>query len=217
MPMAGGRPGRLRRVWHLNTENGWVFASPLSWHPSSTRAMWIERQRGERGEAGERPLGRMQAVRLIDYQPGPAVAAKPTPNNMPYASSDMSIAKSYAATTRDIDVKVYGRHSGRLTYRRTPAGLIEKTYANFSDDGLYVYNGREAMQSNPRGNSTYAADVTLTGPKPGTMKLKMTFGPATDFYDPTRLVFTPDPSGVPLSYGYAEFDGKRLEVSSLLP
>ncbi|MET1754517.1 hypothetical protein ABVV53_03455 [Novosphingobium sp. RD2P27] len=200
---------------NLNVQEDWVFGSPLSWHPSSTKAMWIERQRGERREEGARQPGRMQAVRLLDYKPGPAVRVQPTPENMAYASSDLSVAKSYAGKTRDIDAKVYGKQSGHLVYRRTPTGLIEKTYFNFSDDGQHVYNGRETMQNNPRGNSTYIADVALTGPKPGVMKLKMTFGPATDFYEPTKIVFAPDESGVPLSGGYVEYDGQRLEVSSL--
>ena len=202
---------------NLNTQDDWVFGSPLSWHPSSTKAMWMERRRGERREDGARPPTRMQAVRLLDYKAGPAVAARPMPEATAYASSDLSIAKGYAAQARDIDVKVYGKHSGHVTYRRTPTGVIEKAYFNFSDDGQHVYAGRESMQSNPRGNSTYTADVSLTGPKPGVMKLKITFGPASDFYVPTRIVFTPDASGVPLSNGYAEYDGKRLEVSSLAP
>lgn len=201
---------------NLNTEDDWVFGSPLSWHPSSTKAMWIERRRGERSETGPRQPGRMQAVRLLDYKPGPAVAAKPTPIGT-YASRDLAAVKDYASKPRDINVKVYGRSSGHITYSRTPQGMIEKTYVNFSDDGQQVYAGRETMHNNPRGNSTYTGDVTLTGPRPGTMKLKITFGPATDFYDPTKILFTPDASGTPLSHGYTEYGGQRLNVQDLTP
>lgn len=197
----------------LNTQDEWVFGSPMSWHPSGTKAMWMEGRRGERG-SGPR---RMQVVRLLDYRPAPPVAAKVTPDHIEYALSDLSIAKEYARKAQDIDVKVYGRKSGYITYRRTPAGLIEKTYVNFSDDGAQVYSGSETMQNNPRGNSTYTADVTLAGPRPGTMKMTIIFGPATDFYNPTKIIFTPDAAGIPLSKGYAEFGGKRLEVSSLTP
>jgi hypothetical protein len=45
----------------------------------------------------------------------------------------------------------------------------------------------------------------------------MTFGPATDFYNPTRILFAPDASGQPLSSGFAEYGGQRLNVSDLLP
>jgi len=204
------QPGYLGA--NLNTQDDWVFGSPMSWHPGGTRAMWTERLRGPRGGPG-----RMQAVRLLDYKPGRAVVVRPTPANPIFATSDLSAIKDYATAPRTIDVKVYGRNSGHIIYRRAPTGLIEKTYVNFSDDGQQIYTGSETMQSNPRGNSTYTADLTLSGPRPGAMKLRITFGPATDFYDPTRILFTPDASGTPLSYGYAEFDGKRLSVESLLP
>lgn len=198
---------------NLNTDADWVFGSPISWHPSSTKAMWMEGRRGQRGTQERR----MQMVRLLDYKPDAAVAAVQTPDSMNYALTDLSVVKDYARQSKDIDVKVYGRHSGTITYRRTPAGRIEKTYVNFSDDGRNIYSGRETMDYNPRANTTYIADVTLTGPTPGRMNLRITFGPATDFYNPTRILFSTDGSGQPLSSGHAEYDGQRLDVSDLLP
>lgn len=198
---------------NLHTEADWVFGSPISWHPSSARAMWMEGKRGQRGTQERR----MQMVRLLDYKPGVAVPRARTPDNMKYALTDLSVVKDYARQSKDIDVKVYGRHSGYIAYSRTPAGRIEKTYVDFSEDGQSVYSGREAMDYNPRANSTYVADVTLTGPKSGRMSLRITFGPATDFYNPTRILFDPDASGQPLSSGFAEYDGQRLNVSDLLP
>jgi hypothetical protein len=59
--------------------------------------------------------------------------------------------------------------------------------------------------------------VTLTGPEPGRMSLRITFGPATDFYNPTKILFAPDAFGQPLSSGFAEYGGQRLNVSDLLP
>ena len=198
---------------NLNTENEWVFNSPISWHPSSTRAMWMEGRRGHRGTQERR----MQMVRLPDYRPQAAVEAAVTPDSMGYALTDLSLVKQYARESQDIDVKVYGRRSGYVTYRRTPAGRIEKAYVDFSDDGAQVYSGRETMDIDLRGNSTYAADITLTGPSPGRMELQITFGPATDFYNPTKILFDADAAGQPLSFGFAEYDGNRLEVSNLLP
>ena len=198
---------------NLNTQDEWVFGSPLSWHPSSTKAMWMEGRRGG-GEGGPR---RMQVVRLLDYKAGPAVEAKPTPDDVSYAQSDLAIVKEYARKAHDIDVKVYGRKSGYIIYKRTPTGLIEKVYVDFSDDGRQVYTGRESMQSNPRGNSTYTADVTLAGPRPGRMKLRLTFSAARDFYSPTKIVFAEDAAGAPLSSGFAEYGGQRFEMSSLIP
>jgi len=193
---------------NLNTDDKWVFRSPMSWHPSSTKALWME---GLRGGGGAR---RVQIVRLLDYKAGAAVAAKATPNDMSYAGSDLSVVKTYAAKSHDIDVKVYGRKSGYITYRRTPKGSIEKTYVNFSDENGIVYSGRETMQANPRGRSTYTADIKLSGPKPGVMKLTMTFGPLQGEY-PAELILTPDPAGEPTSRGYTEYGGRRLDVADL--
>lgn len=193
---------------NLSTDSDWVFRSPMSWHPGGTSALWMEGRRG--GDAR-----RIQVVRLLDYRPGPKVAAKPVPATMPYASSDLSVVPAFAAKADDVDVKVYGRKSGHITYRRS-AERIEKTYVDFSDDGEKVYSGRETMQMNPGGNSTYTADVRLSGTKSGVMDLKVTFGPLRGD-PPVALIFTPDASGTPLTHGYAEYDGRRLEVDRLVP
>lgn len=193
---------------NLNTEENWVYYSPISWHPGSRKGMWVEGLRGSDAR-------RLQIVELPDYQEGPAVAAQPTPDAIAYASSDLSIVPGLAEKASNIDVKVYGRASGHITYRRTPSS-IEKTYTNYSDDGRTVYSGREAMQINPRAFSTYTADLQLSGEKPGVMNLTMTFGPL-DGELPARLVFDRDASSTPQSHGFTEYDGRRLTVESLAP
>lgn len=192
----------------LGTDNDWVFRSPMSWHPGGTRALWMEGRRG--GDAR-----RIRVVRLLDYRPGPTVAATSPPDAMPYASTDLSVVPAYAAKADDIAVKVYGRKSGYISYHRS-GGRIEKTYADFSDDGEQVYSGRETMRMNPGGNSTYTANVRLSGTKSGVMDLKVTFGPLRG--DPAAaLIFAPDAAGVPLTHGYVEYDGRRLEADRLVP
>ena len=198
----------------LSTDENWVYESPMSWHPNGRMAMWQERRRQAAGstENGDR----IQIVRLLDYAPGATVTARPWSLNPAYTSSDLSLAKKQAEEGHDLDLKVYGRASGNLTYRRTADGTIEKVYHNFSDDGRNVYSGSERMQGDPRGRSTYTADLTLKGPKPGEMKLKMTFGPVGGEL-PARIIFEKDASGQPLSFGYAQYGSKRLEVRSLVP
>src|SRR3546814_11549965 len=87
-------------------------------------------------------------------------------------SSDLQ----YVSASHDIDVKVYGRTSGYIQYRRTVNGVIEKTYVDFSNDGQQIYSGSERMQANTRGRSTYTAQIKLAGSTHGAMDLKMTFG-----------------------------------------
>jgi hypothetical protein len=180
----------------------------MSWHPGGSKALWIEGLRGS-------DRRRMQVVQLPDYQPAEPVAARSTPDAMPYASADLSQLAALVAKSRDIDVRVYGRASGHIEYRRTPA-RIEKIYADFTDDGHAVYSGRETLRFDPRGNSTYTADIRLAGPRPGVMNLTMTFGPL--YGDPpSQLIFAPDVNGKPVTHGYAEYAGTRIEADSLAP
>lgn len=202
-----GQPGYLGV--DLNTQADWVFRSPMSWHPDGKRAMWIEGQRGS-------GLTRIQVVRLSDYRPAPSVAPRATPRVIAYGSSDLSGVNSYAKASQDIDVKVYGRKTGYITYRRAPDGVTEKTYVDFSDDGRKTYSGSERMEANPRGRSTYTARLKLSGPQAGVMDLKITFGPLGGKL-PAQIIFAPDASGVPLTHGYAEYGGQRLSVETLAP
>lgn len=196
---------------NLHTQEEWVFRSPMSWHPSGQKVMWMEEPRGASRLEGKR---RIQVARLLDYQPGPQVATGVTPDDMPYAATDLSMIQGLLQRSRDVDVKVYGKHSGYIHYRRDASGTIEKIYIDFSDDGQNVYNGSETNRLNPRSNSTYTARVTLSGPEPGVMDLQVTFGPLRGEL-PSRLIFDPDESGTPLSRGYTEYGGQRLEVRAL--
>src|SRR3546814_16913490 len=72
------------------------------------------------------------------------------------------------------------------------------------------------MQANPRGRSTYTAQIKLAGSTPGAMDLKMTFGPLGGKL-PAPLVFTADEAGRPLTQGHAEYDGRRIDVRTLVP
>ena len=196
----------------LHTQAGWVYYSPMSWSPDGKKAMWIEGRRD-----GSRK--RMRVVHLLDYKPGTPVAAKPTPDAVPFATTDLSMIGDYVRRGSNIDVKVYGQKSGYIDYRRTisgATGTIEKRYVDFSDDGKSVYTGSEKMQLNPLGRSTYTANVKLSGPKPGVMDLEITFGPLRGKL-PARLVFTRDGSGTPLTHGFTEYDGQRLNIDSLVP
>lgn len=193
----------------LSADADWVYRSPMSWSPDGSKAMWLEGRR----DGGSK---RIRIVHLRDYKPAAAVVAQPIPDQVSYATSDLSVVKQYASDSHEIDVKVYGRHSGYIKYRRTAKGAIEKTYVDFSDNGDEIYSGSEQLQANPGGRSTYTAKIKLVGSKPGAMDLKITFGPLGGAL-PAEIVFDADPSGKPLTQGYAEYDGRRIDVGSLLP
>ena len=193
----------------LSTDEQWVFRSPMSWHPDSRKAMWIE---GHRGDG----VVRIRMVSLPGYKAGPKIRARPFPREIPGSSSDLSVVQKYALNAENIDVKVYGRNSGFITYRRTPGGLIEKTYSNFSDDPRAVYSGSERLEADVGGRSTYTAKIRLSGPKPGVLDVRLTFGPLRSAL-PAQLIFDRDASGAPLTRGYAEYDGRRLNAEDLAP
>jgi hypothetical protein len=192
----------------LNREDEWVFFSPMSWHPSGVKALWIEGRRGRRAR-------RMRLVRLRDYRPAAPIAARPTPSDISYGSSDLSVLGKLAELNQQTDVKVYGRSSGYIEYRRTPDGVTLKTYVDFSDDGRSTYSGSEKTEANPQGRSVYMAKLKLSGARTGTMDLKITFG-ALQGDLPAQILFEPDASGAPQTRGYAEYEGRRLNVDALV-
>jgi hypothetical protein len=193
----------------LNAEEDWVYHSPMSWAPGGKKAMWVEARRTGRS-------ARIRIVSLPDYRPAKPVPARITPDHIPGASSDLSLIEQFASKSGVIDVKVYGKHSGYVTYRRTPDGVTAKAYFAFSDDGKSTYSGSERMAADPQSRSTYIADVRVTGQHHGTMDLKMTFGPLFG-PKPAEILFAPDDAGVPLSHGYTEFDGRRIDVETMVP
>jgi hypothetical protein len=193
---------------NLDSDDDWVFNSPMSWHPGSAKGMWIENRRGT-------DTKRIRIAEIAGYRAAPTVAAKATPASVPYGSSDLSIIPTLVRKTTETDVKVYGRASGHIEYRRSP-GRISKTYVNFSDDGRSSYSGTETTQINMGGNSTYTADLRLAGANTGAMTLTMTFGPLGGDR-PARLIFDRDATGAPMSRGFAEYNGKRLTVDQLVP
>jgi hypothetical protein len=193
---------------NLNTSPNWVFYSPMSWHPGGKKGIWTEGLRGSDSR-------RIQLMELPDYRPAHVVAARRSPDTMAYATSDLSVVPKLAGRSHQIDVKVYGRASGYIAYHRTPA-LIEKVYVNFSDDGRTVWSGREATQINPRGNSSYMADLQVSGEHSGVMDLTVTFGPLGGAH-PASLLLAPDAAGRAQSRGFAEYQGQRLDLSKLVP
>jgi hypothetical protein len=60
------------------------------------------------------------------------------------------------------------------------------------------------------------AKLKLSGPKPGVMDLRITFGPLGGAL-PAQILFQRDASGAPMTRGYAEYDGRRLSVDTLAP
>ncbi|QMV43979.1 TolB-like translocation protein [Cohnella cholangitidis] len=191
----------------LTTEENWVYVSPMSWHPDGKRVMWMEMLRG---------IGQMriQYAKLLDYEPYPFVHLKSTPDHIPYGVKDLSLLNS---ANPNVEGKIAGKHLGYIDYIKNVKGYSGKTearYVNFSDDGINFYSGTEKVLFNATSECRYEAALELKGPIPGEMNLRATFsslvGPK-----PARLLFETDIDGKPKSYGYAQYNGTRLNIEDL--
>jgi len=198
---------------NLATDEDWVYRSPMEWAPDSKMAAWPELSQNGEGT-------RIRIVELPGYQPGEPVPTVDTPVP-PGSTTDLTKAFDYQDQQQNIDVIVYGKHSGYLTFKQEKrfGGIFsthEKFYYDYSDDGDAVWNGSEVMDAFLGGNSVYTADITLAGSKPGVMKLKATFGAlGGGGVVPARLIFDEDASGEPQTGGFVTYDGKTLTFEGI--
>ncbi len=174
----------------------WVYLSPLSWHPSSQKAMWNEQLRGTQTR-------RIRIAHLMDYEPGEKVAVQVTPDDVPYGKTELMHQSAPL---------LKGTLKGQQGFVHINNG--EAVYENYSDDGLHVYNGFERVVYLADQSIRYEADLALQGEKSGEMKLRLTFAPI-DFKKPVTLSFDILPDGKPASYGYAQYEGTCLTVEAM--
>jgi hypothetical protein len=196
---------------NLATDVDWVYRSPMEWAPDSKMAAWPELSQSGEGT-------RIRIVELPDYKPGKPVATVDSPV-MPGSTTDLNKAFEFQALQQNIDVTVYGQHSGYITYKQLKTSATrsthEKYYYNYADHPQAVWNGSEVMNANLGGNSVYTADITLTGKNPGVMKLKATFFRLGGTSLPARLIFDEDAAGEPQTGGYVTYDGKTLTFDGI--
>ncbi|MBK6511193.1 MAG: hypothetical protein IPG06_18345 [Haliea sp.] len=100
---------------NLATDVNWVYRSPMEWSPDSKMAVWPEGSQSGNGT-------RIQIVKLPDYQPGEPVATVDSPV-MPGSTTDLDKAYEYQDLQQNIDVIVYGKHSGYITFSRRKLAL----------------------------------------------------------------------------------------------
>lgn len=151
-------------------EDGWVIRG-WSWFPDGTRALVAEeRIPNEPEPAVGYERARLRIVRLPARQP---TTPQPT---VPLGDVDLSWAVPYgeyeSLASRQIAGQVIpGAASGRaiVTYSGNFAvGYASVTYEDYSDDGLSFVNGTEEVDT-PLNltNSTWSADLTISGAKSG--------------------------------------------------
>lgn len=210
------REGRSHRGIDLSDpENQYVYYSPMSWAPCSTKALWNERTRLI--DADHRC--RLQVVKLLDKQPGTPVAAVPTPtaDEIPYA---IPLQEFLAAPPPKNDpYRIRGAVGEIVCSFNEETGYKELSYDNYSEDGKTFYQGKIASKCPPSmfeaGENIFRGDLTVSGEHTGRLDARLVFTQAS-LRDPVRLSFEPWEDGEPASIGFGSYDGAMVFVNDML-
>ena len=176
-------------------EDGWIFNSPLSWHPSCKKAMFSENNRKTKEK-------RIRIVHFDNYIPSKLLENKKTPDHISYAKPLDELKKELP---KEINGYFKGK-VGRMVFNKTEK-YSRSEYQNYSEDGKTFYNGYELSEyvgSQMDGKLT--SNITMTGEKKGRMDLTITMTYGGD------IIF--DQDGKTISYGYVEYDGKKLTIDN---
>jgi hypothetical protein len=192
-------------------EENWVYLSPMSWHPSGTKAMWPEMLRGKPKDK------RLRIVELKDWKPGQALPVLKTPESIPFASDGRD--DGWLRPAEDGLAKIAGKHSGFIEIARKRGGS-STSYIHFSDDGKVFFEGYEKVYVTDAQETVYAADFKMrdeaSGNVLGEMNCRLTFSQGG--YGPencVNLLFEPAEDGKPKSFGYARYEGELINVSDM--
>ncbi|MDE7186335.1 MAG: hypothetical protein K2O13_02350, partial [Lachnospiraceae bacterium] len=207
------KEGRSYEGVNLSDPDGkWVYYSPMSWHPDSTRAMWNESTRTGEGNV----KSRLRRCRLLDIAPSAPVPVCRTPDKeeIPYA-----LPASYAKRqeTPRLPVKIKGAGGGVVTNSHMAADTYETLYEHYSEDGRTFYDGWIRVKAPANmflpGETTIQSDIHVTGEHKGRMKLRIVLR------SDERMQVYPDRSqdedGEPRCTGFAEYDGIRRDAADM--
>ena len=192
-------------------ENRWVYYSPMSWHPDSTRALWNERTRPAEGAIE----ARLRRVRLLDKAPAAPVPVGKTPDrgDIPYA---LDVQEALSQQLPPLPLRVHGV-TGWVDSLAHADGWMETLYENYSTDGKTFYNGSLRCKAPANmftpGVTQIVGDVTVSGSHQGRMDLRLTLRADERFQ--IHPDFSPAEDGQPQCAGYAEYDGIRRDVKDM--
>ena len=184
----------------LYDENGdWMYESPMSWHPSSTKAAWIERNRTL--------FRRVRMISLPDYKPRDPVPTRATPiEEITYAQNISTVFPNPPETYSSGKIK---GTVGYIDFSIEPQDDMVVTklqYKNFSTDGRVFYNGEESATTPAALLSSgliYKGGVTMTGEETGEMDFMVEFTQSATI-------------NMTSSYGYARYNGQEVRVEDML-
>lgn len=190
-----------------DTAEEYVYRSPMSWHYTSQKVIWLENIRNDEHESRIR-----QAVlSKSSYPTGEQlVCEKETPDNVPYAQGIDAIDNmSFPLVGGKIASPLGVEKGGYIDFDYT---MIHNTitYHHYTEDGVNFYDGSEAFTMDLQtGGSSYEGNVTMKDEKKNKVVGEMNF----------KITFEGVGAGLKLvrdkSYGQSTFNGETVTVDEM--
>ena len=184
---------------NLSTSQNWIYTGdPMSWNHDGTKAMWMEVKRNENAV-------RIQVLRFLE----------PIIEREAYGVEKTPVAGDYAnerILTPKTNGTIKGRANGLMTIS-TKESLLEGTnvtvsYENFSNDGVYFYNGLEVTKTTGS-DCIYTSSISVSDTKGealGSQDVRLEFSSK----DSPTVNTSPN-----RTYGSATWDSVTREVNQL--
>ena len=207
------REGKAYEGVNLSDPDGkWVYYSPMSWHPDSTKAMWNESTRIVDGNV----KSRLRRCELLDAAPSSPVPFRKTPDKeaIPYA---LPVETMFKRRELGNPMKIRGVGGGVVINSWYTDQIAETRYEHYSEDGKTFYDGWIRVKApvnmfRPE-ETVIQSDIHVTGAHTGQMKLRLIFEPEPGFQvHPAKGT---DENGEPKCWGFAEYDGIRRNVEDM--
>jgi hypothetical protein len=177
-----------------DTEEKFVFCSPISWHPSNLKAIWPEVERGTSNR-------RLRKLEISNYTPSAYPKIENTTDNVPYALDMSEMDNIHFDKKTNGTIK--GKKSGEIIYYNSGFTQIHQTvkitYVNYSDDGKKFYNGEEEFIGDRTSKNVYKSNVILSGSESGQNNFTITFNTKSDLIKEE-------------TEGYATYGGKTIKA-----
>ena len=177
-----------------DTEEKFVFCSPISWHPSNLKAIWPEVEKGTSNR-------RLRKLEISNYTPSAYPKIENTTDNVPYALDMSEMDNIHYDKKTNGTIK--GKKSGEIIYYNSGFFSIKQTvkitYVNYSDDGKKFYNGEEEFIGDRTSKNVYKSNVILSGSESGQNNFTITFNTKSDLIKEE-------------TEGYASYGGKTIKA-----
>ena len=177
-----------------DTEEKFVFCSPISWHPSNLKAIWPEVEKGTSNR-------RLRKLEISNYTPSAYPKIENTTDNVPYALEMSEMDNIHFDQKTNGTIK--GKKSGEIIYYNSgftqTHQTVKITYVNYSDDGKKFYNGEEEFIGDRTSKNIYKSNVILSGSESGQNNFTITFNTKSDLIKEE-------------TEGYATYGGKTIRA-----